>query len=615
MLSSIRNKTKGVFAYFIVGLITVPFALFGISEYFTGTANVMVAEVDGTEISRDSFLAIFNQNKRRAQEQLGDKYTNEYEQKLKTSVINSMIDRRVLEDFANKLNQSATLDELRASIRADNNFKEEGVFSKEKYQRLLRVNGYHYLEYEKEKLGELAREQVKYNLLDSAFVTQSSSKKIQQLNAQERDFDYISLNTDDYLDVESIDQAAIQKFYDQKKDSFFEAQKLKVDFIELSLTDIQKNIEVNDEDLLNFYEEEKDRFTTEEERQAQHILLDSEKKAKEVADLLAQGGDFAQLAQTHSQDDGSKDQGGDLGFFTIGVMTPEFEEKAFSMKVGELSAPIKTEFGYHIIKLVAIHPVNVKAFDEDLRGELLELYTKNQAQKLLYDLTEQLSNLAYETTLEAVAEQMGLDLKTSDFFAKNSDKYDKKFINAAFSAVVLNKGENSDLIELSKNKFAILRLKDRVAQRQKTFKEVEKDIRLDLSTKSAQKIANNIAKKIVTELSAANHKAAKALIKKHQLKWQKIGWVKRNSDKASVAIINQVFSLSKPVDNQVIYKAQNINLGQSVVIKLSKVKTSDYQPNNLFDKTLLSLESNEIMNAILATLKSKAEIEIFTRNL
>ena len=272
----------------------------------------------------------------------------------------------------------------------------------------------------------------------------------------------------------------MKNFYDNQKESFSEPQKIKVNFVELSLSQIAKDIQVNDDELFNFYEDEKERFTTEEERQALHILVESKQEANEIIELINKGGDFAKLAATHSQDPGSSD----LGLFTrsdLRVMMPEFEDKVFSMKEGEVSAPVKTEFGYHVIKLNAIQVGDIKLF-ESVRDDLTKLYKQTKAQKSLYDLTEQLTNLAYEASLEEVADQMSLKLNTSEFFTQNNIQYEQKFIDAAFSDVVFNKGENSEPIELSGDRVLVLRVKDKLAQRQKSFDEVKGEINTHLTT-------------------------------------------------------------------------------------------------------------------------------------
>jgi len=613
ILNSIKENSKGVVTYVIVGLISLTFvitALYGVD--FGGSSNA-VATVNDDEISKKEFLSEFNNKKRRLQQELAEKYTSEFDGALKQSTLESMINRRLLGQLANDLGHATAGEELQVLIRSNNVFKVDGKFSLERYKQMLRLNGYSDTQYETVKLAELTQGQIKYNLLDSAFITPTALSNVQKLNNQQREFSYIKLSADHYKNKVKVDIKSIEEYYDKQTKSFFEPQKIKVDFIELSLSEVAKSIKANDDELFNFYEDEKERFTTEEERQAQHILVESEQQAKEIITQLSSGADFAKLATTHSQDTGSKDAGGDLGFFTLGVMMPEFEDKVFSMKVNEVSSPVQTEFGYHVIKLNAIQAGTVKPFDE-IRIELSELYTQRAAQKSLYTLTEQLTNLAYEASLEEASDQMNLKLNTSEFFAQNSIQFEPKFVSAAYSDVVLNKGENSELIELSKDKFVVLRVKDKLAQRQKSFNEVKGEINTHLTTLLAKTFVENVAKQISDALIKGDAEAAKMLMDKNQLKWNSVGWIKRDSDKADVAIINLVFSLPKP-KNATTYSAQSLNKHQSIVIALSKVKTTDNTSNEALERSLLSFESDAMFNSILTTLRKNAELEVFTERL
>jgi|AJXC01.1.fsa_nt_gi Parvulin-like peptidyl-prolyl isomerase len=613
MLSSIRNKTKGWLAYLIVGLITVPFALFGINEYFTGASNVIVASIDGDEISKEAFLSEFNPQKRRLQQRLSERYDTEFDSILKQSVINDMINKRLLGQFSNDLDYATTNSELQALIQSNNLFQTDGRFSIEGYQKLLRLNGYSTAEYEAIKLKELTQSQIKYNLLDSAFVTSSALKKLQALNEQQREFNYIQIDADSYLDKVKVDAKSVEGFYNNQKESFFDPQKIKIDFIELSLEKIAKNIEVNDDDLFNFYEDEKERFSTEGERKAQHILVETKEQAQTVIELINKGGDFSKLAKEYSIDTGSKDDAGDLGFFTKGVMVPEFEEKVFSMQEGSLSGAVKSEFGYHIIKLNQIKLGSIKSFDS-VRSELTKLYTQTLSQKSLYNLTDQLANLAYEVSLDEVSDQMNLAINTTQFFAKNTTDYEQKFVDVAFSDVVLNKGENSEVIELSKDKFVVVRLKEKLAKRQKSFDEVKGEINKHLTTLLAKTFVDKIAKDIATSL-INNDDSANKLMDKNKLKWSDSVWAKRDSKTASVAIINKLFALPKPSEGQSVYSAQGLGKRSAVVIQLSTVKAPDYKPNKGLERSLLSFESNEMFAGILKTLRSNAEIKVFADRL
>ena len=614
MLSSIKNKTKGWLAYLIVGLITVPFALFGVNEYFTGASNVVVASIDDDEISKEAFLAEFNPQKRRLQQKLAEQYNTEFDAVLKQSIINQMIDKRLLNQLAEQMSHATSSSELNAIIQANELFQEQGRFSLDKYKNLLRLNGYTPAEYESVRAKELTQNQIKYNLLDSAFMLPSQLQRLQNLNDQQRKFSYIKLNADDYTNKVIVDAKSVKDYYNNQKKSFFEPEQAKIEFVELSLAEIAKTIEATDDELFNFYEDEQARFTSEEERQAQHILLPSKELANKVLDLLGQGVDFDKLAAQYSEDTGSKDSGGDLGLFGRGVMVDAFENAVFAMQEGQLSELVKSDFGYHIIKLNKIQAGSVKPFSE-VRSELMQLYTETKAQKDLYNLTEQMANLAYETNLEELASQMALKISTSDFFTRSSTQLDSKIVATAFSDVVLNKGENSEVLELDKDRFVVVRLKDKLAQRQKTFDEVKDEINIHLTRLLAKTFVDNVAAQIVTSAKAGDDKSLDQLLDKNSLKWESVDWIKRDTTKTDVAIVNKVFALSKPASEPVI-SAQSLDARNALVINLTGVKVSESKTSaaNL-EAILLGFESNEVFVNILQTLRAKAEIKVFNSKL
>ena len=614
MLSSIKNKTKGWLAYLIVGLITVPFALFGVNEYFTGASNVVVASIDDDEISKEAFLAEFNPQKRRLQQKLAEQYNTEFDAVLKQSIINQMIDKRLLNQLAEQMSHATSSSELNAIIQANELFQEQGRFSLDKYKNLLRLNGYTPAEYESVRAKELTQNQIKYNLLDSAFMLPSQLQRLQNLNDQQRKFSYIKLNADDYTNKVTVDAKSVKDYYNNQKESFFEPEQAKIEFVELSLAEIAKTIEATDDELFNFYEDEQARFTSEEERQAQHILLPSKELANKVLDLLGQGVDFDKLAAQYSEDTGSKDLGGDLGLFGRGVMVDAFENAVFAMQEGQLSELVKSDFGYHIIKLNKIQAGSVKPFSE-VRSELMQLYTETKAQKDLYNLTEQMANLAYETNLEELASQMALKISTSDFFTRSSTQLDSKIVATAFSDVVLNKGENSEVLELDKDRFVVVRLKDKLAQRQKTFDEVKDEINIHLTRLLAKTFVDNVAAQIVTSAKGGDDKSLDQLLDKNSLKWESVDWIKRDTTKTDVAIVNKVFALSKPASEPVI-SAQSLDARNALVINLTGVKVSEFKTSaaNL-EAILLGFESNEVFVNILQTLRAKAEIKVFNSKL
>jgi len=242
MLSSIKNKTKGWVAYLIVGLITIPFALFGINEYFTGASNIVVASVDEQEISKEEFLTEFNPQKRRLQQKLAEKYNTDFDTVLKQSIINQMIDRRLLDQLAERMSHATSNSELNAIIQTNELFQDQGRFSLEKYKNLLRLNGYSASQYESIRAKELTQNQIKYNLLDSAFMLPSQLEKLQNLNDQKREFSYIKLAADDYTAKVNVDEKSVKDYYQNQKESFFAPEQAKIEFVELSLAEVAKSM-------------------------------------------------------------------------------------------------------------------------------------------------------------------------------------------------------------------------------------------------------------------------------------------------------------------------------------------------------------------------------------
>ncbi|MBT4746675.1 MAG: peptidylprolyl isomerase, partial [Candidatus Thioglobus sp.] len=419
---------------------------------------------------------------------------------------------------------------------------------------------------------------------------------------------------DDYTAKVNVDEKSVKDYYQNQKESFFAPEQAKIEFVELSLAEVAKSIDVTDDELFNFYEDDQARFTTEEERQAQHILLETKEMADEVLALLDAGGDFSKLAAQYSQDTGSKDTGGDLGMFGRGVMVDAFEKSAFALQEGQVSGAIKSEFGYHIIKLNKIQAGSVKPF-ESVKSELTKLYTQAQAQKNLYNLTEQLANLAYEASLEEVASQMALKVSVSEFFDRKDTKLDAKMLAAAFSDVVLNKGDNSEVLELDQDRFVVLRLKQKLPQRQKTFEEVKGEINTHLTRLLAKTFVDNIAAQIVKSSESGDDKSVSQLMDKNSLKWTTLGWVKRDTKKADISIVNKAFSLSKPKSGSV-FSAQSLDRRNSVVINLTGVKVSNSKTSqDNLETVLLGFESNEVFVNILQTLRAQAEIKVFNSNL
>ena len=611
MLGAIRNKSKGWVAYLIVGLITVPFALFGIQDYASRSANTAIAKVDGEDIDINIYYQELSTQQRNLQQQLGAAYTQEIDNVLKQNLLDSLINEKLIENYANSLDIVTLDDEVKSVIEMNQAFLVDGVFSQDRYLQLLRLNSYSPAAYEIAQSKALNREQIKINLSGSAFMSSTQTKQLNDLASQEREVSYLALNTENYKDEVSVSQSQISDYFNENRSSFVEGRKVKVDFVELTLDSMEEPESPSNDDLKNLYDDNAELYTNPERRRAQHILVESEELAKDLLNQIKQGADFAELAKANSEDTSSSEEGGDLGFFERELMGAEFDEAAFAMNIGDVSEVVATDYGYfHIIKLTDIEPETMQSFDE-VQEQLVSLYIRTAKEKLLFGSLEEFMNLSYEESLDMVADQFGLELQTSDFFGEGSSQYDPKFVASAFSSAVIDDGENSEVMEISPEKFVVLALSDLQSEREKDLSEVEGQIESVLKTLAAKEIIDNLAENIASALSSGDEQTANQLISENNLEWVNEGWISR-ANELPFDVTSLSFTLAKPEEGRHTYSAESANRITSLVIDLAGVRIPEGDSDTGISALYLSQENNEMFISLIEQLRENAEIKVFT---
>ena len=611
MLSAIRNKSKGWVAYLIVGLITVPFALFGIQDYVSRSANNSIATVDGEDIDINIYYQELNTQQRNLQQQLGAAYSQEIDDAIKQSLIDSMINEKLIENYANSLNIVTLDDEVKSVIELNQAFSVDGEFSQGRYTQLLSLNNYTPAGYELAQSKSLTREQIKRNLSGSAFMSSIQIDQLNDLASQQREVSYIALNTNNYLDQVSVSKNQISDYFNENRSSFIEGKKVKVDFVELTLDVMDEPESPTNDDLQNLYDDNAELYTNQERRRAQHILVESEELPKDLLDQINQGADFAELAKANSEDSSSSEEGGDLGFFEKELMGAEFDEAAFAMNIGDVSGVVATDYGYfHIIKLTDIEVETIQAFDE-VEEQLAALYIKNAKEKMLFSSLEEFISLSYEESLDMVADQFGLELQSSDYFGNGSSQYDAKFVASAFNPSVIDEGENSEVMEINSEKFVVLALSDLQSERERDLVEVEDQIEATLKTATAKEVIEDIAESIASALSSGDEQSANNLISENNLEWVSEGWISRASE-LPYDVASMTFALSKPEEGRHTYSAQSANQLTSLVIDLSGVRIPEKDTDTGISTLYLSQENNEIFVTLIRQLRDNAEIRIFS---
>ena len=436
MLQAIRSNAQGWIAWVIVGLIILTFALFGIDQYARGDKVVVVAEVNGEDVTARDFLVLYNRQKSRLEEQFGDMYDQVVkDEELRDQVLEALVESAVIRQWANDNHMTISDQQLAMTIQSADVFQQDGQFSQKVYEEIIMRNGLNVARFEYEQRQFLVENQYKMLTQGSTFATQSEVEQLAKLQGQERNVNYLRIDQRPFLKTAVVSDEQINTFYETNKANYIAPEQVVLEYIEISQADMAKSVPVTDEIIQAYYDENKSLFMVPEKRQAKHILINVEaatpeaeaeamKTVEEVQAKLAAGESFADLAKTYSKDPGSAQSGGDLGSFEQGMMVPEFDQAVFSMEVGQVSQPVKTDFGFHLIKLTGIDAASYQPLAE-VKNQVTEQYQLQQAEKQYFDLLEQVNTIAYEQSdsLVPVSDATGLTLKAYDEFSRNARTY------------------------------------------------------------------------------------------------------------------------------------------------------------------------------------------------
>lgn len=506
MLEAIRERTKGWLAKVILGLITIPFALFGIDQYLQGAgSNVPIAKVDGDAITVQEYGNAMQNLRNRLQSEGQTDLTILDRPELRQSVLDKLINDRLLNLEVKRANFNVSDTQLSQYITSMPEFTRDGQFSEEAYYQILMQNRMTPKDFEATVARELKTQQARDGLASLSFLPESRVKQALRAELQSREVSVAEIRTADFLSEVKIDDAQVASYYEENKEKFKVPEQVQLEFVLMAANTLLPGMKVSDEEIQQFYQENIEKFQGSEQRRASHILIafgasatpeakqDARKKAEEVlAEVKKSGADFSALAQKYSQDPGSAANGGDLGSFGRGVMVKAFDDAVFSMTPGAVSDLVESEFGYHIIKLTEIsgESQSLDSVKPQIRGELIY-------QKALAKFTEQaedFSNLVYEQSdsLEPAAKAFGLDIQKSPWMSREDVarvfKSDK-LRDLVFSDEVLTDKRNTEAVEVGPNSLMAARVVDHKPATPKSFDEVKDGIEEFLRIEAASKLA------------------------------------------------------------------------------------------------------------------------------
>jgi len=512
---------------FILLLFIFPsFAFFGLESYtrFQDGDNA-VAKVAGESITQ----AEFDEAQRRQMEQYRQMLGGQFDPKMfdtpeqRKSVLDSLIAQRALAAEATRNNLLASDQALQQAILGMEGLTTpDGKFDNDRYKSLLAVQGMTPVMFESRLRRDLAVQQVNAAIQDSAFAPKTVTGRISDISQQEREVQPLLFKTADYVSQVKVADQQLQDYYDKNAAQFAIPEQASIEYVVLNAAVIDSQIQVSDDDIKAYYEQNKQRYSVQEQRRASHILVgvkkdgsDKEAARAKAEKLLAQvkqtPGDFARLAKENSDDPGSGEKGGDLGFFGPGMMVKPFEEAAYKLKEGEISALVQSDFGFHIIQLTGIQAGSVKALDE-VKADIAADIRKQQFAKKYTELAEVFTDTVYEQadSLKPVADKLKLKIETAANLARqpnpavgpNVPLNSQKFLTALFADDVVKNKRNTEAVEVAPNTLIAGRVVEHKPASKRPLEEVKASIRERVIQEEAAKLARQAGEARLAALKA-----------------------------------------------------------------------------------------------------------------
>ncbi len=604
MLQAIRDRATGIFAWAILLFLIASFALWGIHSYFEAPSNPVVAKVGSTEITKLELQRAYDQRYQRLQNLMGDNFRHDLidPKQFRQNVLDELIQSALMEQYVDQADYRVGNTDVAGYLRATPAFQVNGQFSPETYKELLAREGMKATAFEAQLRQSMEMEQMRTGLLQTGFVTQKDIDNAWRIQHERRNLAYVLFDTARYEAQISPSDAEIAARYEADKKRYFTPERVRVDYIELDKNTLPPASAPEDEMLRALYEAEKQtRFARPEQRQARHILIrvvgnsgeaQALQKAREVRSQIEKGGDFTALAKQYSDDPGSKDKGGLLDLSPKGTLDPAFDDALFKLKQGELSQPVRTSFGWHIIQLEKLVPQQVKQFnDPAVREELLTMYRGREIDERYKQLADKLDELSFEhpDSLQPIAQAVGLKVEQSDWMTRGGGAgigAIKDIVEAAFSDTVIVDHVNSAPVKAGANRLIVLRVRDHEAPRQRALAEVRDVLVKDLKNQRARERAIEQGGKALTALKQGRNLDDVAT--SAGLSVSRPGLIERSATQVPAPVVTEAFRMPRPAAGQSSYSGLPLADGGYAVLALQSVEDADPAKATEADRQALS---------------------------
>lgn len=624
MLERIREGSQGPWAMGILALVILSFVFAGVGSYINSSASAAAANVNGEEIGLDELERAYQNERSRMESQFGEAFATlasdtAYLQNFRQGILERLINEKLLDQAAKELGLRVSDDQIKRAIIEMQEFQVDGKFDNDRYLAILRQAGFQTNNFRDYMRVDMVRRQLSQSLIGTEFALKNEAYTAHLMQQQTRDIRYVNIPSAKFIEQVNVSDNEILSFYKGNISQFDTEQKVSLSYVELVLDDLLPSIEVSEEELTEYYQQNLADYRTDEERKAAHILFESAEedeiiaaKAEEVLAKINAGEDFSELAKLFSTDTFSAENGGDLGWFSKGIMDPKFEDAAFSLpNNGDVSTVIKSDFGYHIIKLSDVKPEQVIAF-EDVKEEVTSKAKTLKAEDKFYEISQRIAEVAFEVpdNLDEVADIAGKTISTTPLFSRADPPEALSRPNvlaSAFSFELIEDAVNSDVLELGSNHVMVVRVAQHEAQRTKSIEEVTEQVLETLTAQAAQQAARDWALEV--KKAIANGEDVNEKLVAFDIIWAQRQGVTRNDAALSQTIVDALFKLSADDISVVDLVTGDISLVQ--LLQVNEVLEPNEQQLTSLQNRLASSKSQIIYGAVIESLKSEADIEIY----
>jgi peptidyl-prolyl cis-trans isomerase D len=539
----------------------------------------------------------------------------------RAAVLEDIVRQRVLLAHAFQSGLTVSSEQLRGYISQAPELQENGQFSKERYQQFLKGRNMTAAGFENDLRRNILLSQLSKAYFQTSFVPRSVAERVLRIAEQQREVSRAMISPDKFVSSVKLEEGAAKKYYDAQQEEFRIPEQVRVEYVTLSAESLLDSVQVDPAEVKKYYDQNQRQFGTAESRQASHILITIDKsggdaakaKARALAEQIANElkkdpSKFAELARKHSQDPGSAAKGGDLGTFSRGSMVKAFDDAVFSMKPGEISQPVESEYGYHVIRVTAVNPAQIRSFNE-ARPDIEKELKKQRVSRVYAETAEKLNTVAFEQsdTLKPAADLLKQAPQQSGWLSRSGAQDAKlnnpKLLQAIFSDDVVNNKRNTEAVEIAPGNIVVARVLEHKPSAVRSFEEVKSAIEKKLVESRASQLAAQEGRQLLEQLRQG---------KDAQVQWSPPQLVTRREAKGfAEPLVKEVFK--SDAAKLPAYSGVEAPGGGYVLLKISRVvepEKLDRAQQNSLGEALAQLVGEEHFTAYLESLKQKTKVRI-----